>query len=68
MSEGPRRSGRRAYVSLAALQERARAVATVEEQEAFWGEGTNTQDIDDDESFDENGISDEGEVSFYIQM
>lgn len=61
MSEAPRRSGRRAYVSLAVLQERAKAVATAEEQAAFWGEGPSAQDIDDDESFDENGLSDEAE-------
>lgn len=61
MTDGPRRSARRAYVSLEALQERARAVATEEEQKTFWGNG-NTDDFDDDESFDENAQSDAGEV------
>lgn len=60
MSDEPRRSRRRAYVSLAALEARAKAVSTAEEHEAFWGEAA--VDEGDDASFDENEISDESEV------
>lgn len=61
-----RRSRRRAYVSLAALEARAKAVATTEEQEAFWGEGA--VDEPDDDSFDENDTSDSGKVGSLTVM
>lgn len=60
MSDEPRRSRRRAYVSLAALEARAKAVSTAEEHETFWGEAA--VDEGDDASFDENEISGESEV------
>lgn len=61
MAEEPRRSRRGAYKSLQDLQRRAKEVATVEENEAYWGD----QGIDDedDESFNSEVISDKGEVS-----
>lgn len=60
MADEPRRSRRRAYVSLQALQERARAAAPADEHDALWGEeGMND---DDDESFNEDIVSDTGEV------
>lgn len=60
--EEPRRSRRRAYVSLQALEERARASATPDEHDALWGGDAQLND-DDDESFDEQALSDSGEVS-----
>lgn len=60
MVDEPRRSRRRAYVSLQALQERARAAAPADEHDALWGE--EGVDDDDDESFNEDVISDIGEV------
>lgn len=59
----PRRSRRRAYVSLEKLQERAKAVASTEEHDAFWGGGMND---DDDDSFKSEDLSDKGEVSLLL--